>query len=186
MKVAIRAVAHRVVAKRRKVLRACIKRDRQATSRIDLARQHLRDGCPTFLTRIPCFDDGIRVLLRPIHGQRAAIHQHHNQRFTGGCKRLQHLLLRSGQFNAGAVAAVESFDVHRHLLPFQLRRKSNERHHHVCLLCSLHCSLSLGIDCRHPVQRDACAEEPCLVCVLDANRMRLRVCKVQRERLQTA
>ena len=65
---------------------------------------------------------------------RAAALQHHDERLAGGGHRLEQLLLRRRQVEAGAVAAVEAVDLDPHLLAFELRRETDEGHHDVGFL----------------------------------------------------
>ena len=76
--------------------------------------------------------------------------------------------------------------MHRHLFPFEFGRQPYECQDHICLLRCGYGGLALRVDGRLPVKRDPCAEKSSLVSVLNANRVRLGVCKVEREGLQTA
>ena len=56
----------------------------------------------------------------------AAVEHHDDQRLAGGGDGFEHLLLDFGEFDRGAVAAAEAFDLDGHLFAFELGCESDE------------------------------------------------------------
>ncbi len=53
-----------------------VKCEGQFAAGIEISEQHVGDGVATLLAKEPGFDDGGDVLIHPVNGQSAAIHQH--------------------------------------------------------------------------------------------------------------
>ena len=108
LEVAISAALHRVIFKGRKLVDAGIERDRQASGGIVAAGESLRHCRAALFARIPRIENGVGVLLGPVHRERAAVGEHHHQRLAGCGQRFEQVLFRLGQVEAGAVAALEA------------------------------------------------------------------------------
>src|SRR5207248_10624941 len=97
--------SHGIVLKIWQLANVLVKGDRKPAGRIVLPAQRFSDPLAAFLAGIPRFEDRIRVLTGPIHGDRAPIHEHHDQRFSGRSYGFDEGFLGLGQIDAGAVAA---------------------------------------------------------------------------------
>ena len=84
------------------------------------AGERFSHGGTAFLSWIPGLQDGISVLLRPVHRQSATTHEHHDQWFAGGLGRFQQLALFRRHIQAGAIAALEPGNLQRRFLAFQV------------------------------------------------------------------
>ena len=71
------------------------------------------------------------MVLRPVHAERAAIHQHHDQRLTSTRYRLQQSLFWPGQIETSAIAAQKSLLANGHLFAFELAGDAHRRDHHI-------------------------------------------------------
>ncbi len=125
--IAIRAAFHRVVLEVGQLVNILIERHGQTSRGIVLAAQRLGNSGSAFLAGVPSFDDGVGVLLLPVRGQSAAVHEHHNQGLAGRGHRLHQGLFRFGHLQVGAVSAEEAGLVDRHLFPFQTACDANDR-----------------------------------------------------------
>ena len=76
-------------------------------------------GRAAFFAGVPRFENRVGVLLGPVHAERAAVRQHHDQRLAGCGDRFEQVLFGLGQIEAGAVAALEAFFVDLHLFAFE-------------------------------------------------------------------
>ena len=94
--VAIGAVLHRIFGERGKVVEAGVEGEGEAAGGIVPAAEGLGDGSATFFAGIPGFEDGGGVLLGPVDGDGAAVHEDNDEGFTCGCDGLEELLLGSG------------------------------------------------------------------------------------------
>ena len=97
--------------------------------------------------------------LRPVHAQRAAVHQHHHQRLACAPDRFQQSFLRFGQVETGAVAAQKARLADRHLLALELARDSHHRDHNVGFPG---CGQSFGRRRRRCIAPTAVARVACL------------------------
>ena len=75
------------------------------------------------------------MLLRPVHGKSAAVHQHHDERLADCLHRFKQGFLRLRQIQAGAIAAFESRKIDLHLLAFQARRDADYGDHQIGPAC---------------------------------------------------
>src|SRR5258708_12786434 len=82
-----------------------IKSERKPSRRVVVTGKNIGDGRATFLTGIPGFNDGGSVLLRPIHGQRAAVREDHDEWLSSGGDGFQKLLLGPRKIEVKAIAA---------------------------------------------------------------------------------
>jgi hypothetical protein len=87
---------------------------------IVLAAQRLSDCRSAFFAGIPCFENGVGMLVDPVDGQGAAIHENHGERLAGGCHGFDQFFFRLGKIDAGAISAEESRLGDRHLFAFKL------------------------------------------------------------------
>src|SRR5580658_10601034 len=78
------------------------------------------------------------MLFHPWDGERAAVHQHHDERLSRSSCCFEQFLLQLRQTDSGSVTATEAFKVNRHLFPFQTRRQAYDGHDHVSLISDLH------------------------------------------------
>src|SRR3954463_8323196 len=90
---------HLVVVERRQIIHALVKRYRQATGRVVVAKQHVGDRRPGGLTRIPRLENRRYVCLRPVHRERAAVEQYKNRRLSKLGDALEQLFLRRRQID---------------------------------------------------------------------------------------
>ena len=67
------------------------------------------------------------MLIRPVHRERASVHEHNNNWLAARNKVLQKISLGFGKIKAGAVAARKSFDVDRHLFAFKFAGEPEHR-----------------------------------------------------------
>ena len=84
-------------------------------------------------------EDRRRVLLRPVDGEGAAIHEHYHERLAGSGERLKQLTLDGGQRDVSAVASAEALDVYRHFFAFEIGREADEGDDDIRLLCCGNC-----------------------------------------------
>ncbi len=78
--------------------------DRQASGRIGVAEQRLREGEAAGFARIPGVDDGVGVVDPTAHRHRAAADENDDRRFSGRVHRADQRFLIAGQVQARAVA----------------------------------------------------------------------------------
>jgi len=79
------------------LLHTSVKSHRKATGRIILAKEHFSDCRAALLARIPGLQNGLSVLLGPVHRQRAAVQQDHDERLARRRDSLEQRLLHSRQ-----------------------------------------------------------------------------------------
>src|SRR5260370_1050219 len=103
--VAVGTAGHGVVAKGWELGDGLIKSDRKPSRGIEIAGKNIGDGSAAFRTGIPGLDDGGSVLLRPIHGERAAICEDHDERLSRGRDGFQKFLLGPGKIQVQAIAS---------------------------------------------------------------------------------
>ena len=115
------------------LLHALVEGHRQPSRWIVDAGQSLGDGSSALFSRVPGFENCIRVFLRPIHRECAAVHEHHHQRLARPQSSEKRLLLFR-QIKVGAITALKSGHLDFHLFAFEFGRDSNHRDHRVCLL----------------------------------------------------
>ena len=94
---------------------------------------------------------------------------------------LKQLLLRSGQIETGAIAAIEAIDLDRHLFAFKLRREADEGNHDIGLLGAGHGFVKLCLGRRLPLEGEAAAGLIAGVGVFDAEVVRIGVGEVDRD-----
>ena len=75
------------------------------------------------------------MIVDPVHGQRAAVHEHNHYRLAGRDHAFNECFLGRGQIDAGAVAAQESRLAHRHLFAFKLAGDAHGSNHDIGSLC---------------------------------------------------
>jgi hypothetical protein len=108
-----------------------VKGNRQTACGIIAPAKSIRDGRAAFLAGIPCFEYGISVLVDPVNRQRAAVHEHDNQRLASHGHSLNQSLLRFGKIDAGAVSAEKPGLAHRHFFAFQFTGDTNRGNHDI-------------------------------------------------------
>ena len=87
------------------------------------------------------------MLLRPLHGERASIGEHYNDRLTYRSHRLEKILFRRGQIEAGAVATVEARLGHHHLFTFKLAGNAHDRDHYIGIFRrGFGCRIDVAVD----------------------------------------
>ena len=111
--ISIGAVRHRIVAERGQIVDRPVERHRQASGRAEVARDQPRDGFAALAAGIPGFDDGRHMCVGPVHGERAAVHEHEHDGLADADDALEQALLGRGQIEAGAVPAQEAFGLRR-------------------------------------------------------------------------
>ena len=108
MEVAVSAVEHGVVGERWKLGDGGIEGDGEAAGGIVGAGEDVGERGAAFFARIPGFENRGSVIVGPIDGESAATGEYDDERFTGGGKSLEELLLRGGETDVGAIAAEEA------------------------------------------------------------------------------
>ena len=78
------------------------------------------------------------MLLRPVHRDRAATHQHEHRGLADRHDTLEQPLLRGRKVDPRAIAAPESLNFDRHLLAFEPGREAETEHDHLGLLGNAH------------------------------------------------
>ncbi len=96
---------------------------------------------------------GVGILFDPRIGDFAAGHIDDNQRLAGGLDGFQHLLLRLGQDQAGAVAAVEARIVDLHFFAFEIGRQADKGDDGVGRFGRVHRAVDQRVLGGHPVER---------------------------------
>jgi len=124
--VAIGAARHRVVAKRRELRDGLIESNRKPSCGIVVAGKNIGDSRATFFARIPGFENGGRVFLRPIDGECAAAGEDNDQRLSRGGDGLEKLFLRSGKIEVQAIATKETRIAGITFLTFELRGDADD------------------------------------------------------------
>ena len=79
------------------------------------------------------------MLLRPVHAESAAVHQHDDERLAARGKCLNQIFFGLRQIEAGAVAAGKTGLTHRHLFALEATRDTNNGDNHIRILCSRDC-----------------------------------------------
>ena len=124
---------HIIVSEWGQILDGATKGDGQPPGRIVLAEQHLGQRGAAFLARIPGLNDGVCVLVRPIHRQGTAVDQDDDQRLADGVDRLQQLSLHAREVEVRAVSLADALAHALALFAFQELGDADARDHHVCL-----------------------------------------------------
>ena len=109
-------------------------------------------------------------MLSPVDGEGGAVHEDDDERFAGGLRGFEKLLLRGGQRDVGAVAAGEAGDVDGHLFAFEVGGETDEGEDDVGLLDGFERLGAERFDGGDPLQGEACAEETARVGVGDLDR----------------
>ena len=122
VEIAICTSLHRVILKVRQLRVILIECDRQFTTWVTITKQHISNSCTSLLTSIPCLNNGVTSLcLRSKSNSRTrTIHKYYLLSSLFQC--LQEITLNLRQLNAGTVATLESFYLHRHLLSLESSR----------------------------------------------------------------
>ena len=107
--VAVGAVLHGVIREGGEVGGGAVDGDGEASGGVGFAEEDVRDGGAAVLAGIPDLQDGGDVRGCPGDRHRAATAIDEDDRFSGGMEFLEELFLHFREFNAGAVASVESF-----------------------------------------------------------------------------
>src|SRR5579885_2735436 len=128
LKIAVGAARHRVVLERGKLVHRLVKGDGKPPGGAEVARKCLRDRRAALAPRIPSFEDGWNIFVRPIDRESAAVEQDKHGGLPHGDNTLEQLLLRRRQINPGAVAAGKALDLNLHFLTFD-RWGETENHH---------------------------------------------------------
>ncbi len=176
--VAVGAVLHRVVGEWRNAVERGIEGDGQAAGGVVESGERARDRGAALDAGIPGFKNRSGVLVGPVQRHGAAALQHDDQRLAGGGERFQQFLLRRGQIEAGAVAAVEAVDLDAHLFAFELRREADEGHDDIGFFGAGDGFVELGLRRRFPLERDAAAGAVAGVRILEHELMRFGVGEV--------
>ena len=100
--------------------------DRQPAGRSVITEKNIRNRSPSLLSGIPCVDDGGQILVCPIDGKGAAVHEDKSERFAETCKSFEKVFLRFRQAQVCPVTAGEAFQLDSHFLPLQLRGDSHD------------------------------------------------------------
>src|SRR4029077_5552134 len=125
--VAIRTVLHGVVFEVGQLLDAFVEGDGQPSSRIVDSGQRLSDRGSAFFAGVPGIDDGVGMIVGPIHGQGAAVHEYNDKWFAGSLERSQQCLFFSRKIEAGAVTSAETGQLQLHFLALKLRGNAYDR-----------------------------------------------------------
>ncbi|EGY01295.1 hypothetical protein AZA_88786 [Nitrospirillum viridazoti Y2] len=152
--VAVGPPLHAVILERRQAVHARVEGHRQAAGGVVDARQGLADGHAALLPGVPGVDDGVDMGGGPVHRQGRAVHQHQGHGLARGLDRLQQALLLRRHVQAGAVAALEAGNGHRHLLALKRRTDAGHGHHQVGRLGRRHGAVQRIGDHRVPHQAD--------------------------------
>ncbi len=179
--VAIGAVLEGVVGKGRQVFGAAVKGKRKPAGGVVVAGEGAGDRRAAFHAGIPCLQNGGRMVFRPGEGQGAAGERDDHDRLARRGHGLEHLLLRRGKRNGGAVAAVEPLDLDGHLFAFQQRRQTDKGDDDIGLSCCGDGLLQLRLRRRLPLERDATPGEVSRVVVEELDRVRSGVVEVDLE-----
>src|SRR5579864_1808313 len=123
----------------RELMDIFVKGDRKTSGGVVLAAECFSDSGSAFFTGVPGLEYGVGVLLRPVHAERAAVHQHDDERLAGRGKRLDQILFRHRQIEAGAVAAGKARLTHRHLFALKATGDTDDCDNDVSILCSRYC-----------------------------------------------
>src|SRR5208283_2844084 len=113
-KIAVGAPGHGVVLERRKLVGRLVECNRQAAGGTEVAGERLGKCGAAFLARIPSLDNCRHMLVGPVYGEGAAIHEQQNCGLPGGMHAFQKLLLRGGQINPRTVATAKTLRVDLH------------------------------------------------------------------------
>ncbi len=97
------------------------------------------------------------MLVGPVKCDGAAALQYDDERLAGRSKCFQQLLLRRGQIEAGAIAAIEAVDLDGHLFAFKLRREADECDDDIGFLGTRNGLIDLRLRWSFPFQRHAAA-----------------------------
>lgn len=95
----------------------------------------MRDSSSTFFAGIPCVENGADVGVGPVHGECAAIGEHHDKRPSGCSQLFDQVFFGFRQIEAGAIATLESGFIHLHLFALQFAGKANDCDHNISLFC---------------------------------------------------
>ena len=79
------------------------------------------------------------MLLRPVHAESAAVHQHDDERLATHSKRLDQVFFRLWQIKARTVPAGKAGLTHRHFFPFKAAGDADDGDDDIGVLGSSHC-----------------------------------------------
>src|SRR5581483_12355438 len=81
--VTVSSALHGIILEVRKLAEVFIKGDGQTSRGIHLSTQRVGNSAAALFAGVPRFENGVCVLVRPINGQGAAIHEDDNEWFAG-------------------------------------------------------------------------------------------------------
>jgi len=128
--VAIGAPGHGVFLKGRQLVERIGEGERQFAAWRYVAKEHVGDGAPALLPRIPDIEDRLGQVSHVAQGKRAASREYENQPGAVGFEHTQILNLHRRQPNLGAVTIDRRFDSVA-LLALHLRRQPHARNHDI-------------------------------------------------------
>ncbi len=101
---------------------------------------------------MPGFEDGVRVLLGPGYREGGAVHEDDDERFAGGLRGFEELLLCGRQGDVGAITAREAGDVYGHLFAFEVGREADEGYDYVGFFNDVEGLSAKGFDWGDPLE----------------------------------